>query len=89
VPSDLPTSYQDLYPLIPPTATMAVDRSHIRRVMAARVELEVARADVATAEQALREAARAANEAGDSWRVIGAALGISRQAAEQRFRRRS
>jgi hypothetical protein len=35
------------------------------------------------AEEHLR---RAVAEAGDSWTVIGAGLGITRQAAQQRFR---
>lgn len=38
-----------------------------------------------TAEQDLRDAVRAAREAGDSWAIIGTALGISHQAAQQRF----
>ncbi|HET7665039.1 MAG TPA: hypothetical protein VFK56_02960, partial [Mycobacterium sp.] len=41
--------------------------------------------DLAAAEKELREAVTAAREAGDSWTVIGAALEISRQAAQQRF----
>lgn len=44
-----------------------------------------AMADVDTAEAALREAVRKARASGDSWAVIGAALGTSRQAAHERF----
>jgi hypothetical protein len=42
---------------------------------------------VASAEERLREAVRSARDAGDSWTVIGAALGVSKQAAQQRFSR--
>lgn len=38
------------------------------------------------AEQHLRESVAAARAAGDSWTIIGVALGISRQAAWERFR---
>jgi hypothetical protein len=54
------------------------DAASFRRIIAARDQL-------ADAEQELREAVRAARAAGDSWTVIGAALDISRQAAQQRF----
>ncbi len=39
-----------------------------------------------TAEQNLCKAIAYARSAGDSWTVIGAALGTSRQAAHERFR---
>ena len=39
------------------------------------------------AETALRAAVKQAREAGDSWAIIGAALGTSRQAAHERFGR--
>lgn len=58
----------------------ARDAAHFRRILAARKA-------VADAEQELRDAVHAAREAGDSWTVIGAALGTSRQAAYQRFGR--
>lgn len=58
----------------------ARDAVHFRRILAARQQ-------VAEAEQELREAVRAARAAGDSWAVIGAALDITRQAAQQRFGR--
>ena len=54
------------------------DAAPFRRIIAARQQ-------VACAEQELHEAVRAARAAGDSWTVIGAALDISRQAAQQRF----
>ena len=50
----------------------------LRPIVAARDELETAR-------QQLTDEVRAAHEAGLSWTVIGAVLGISRQAARQRF----
>lgn len=56
----------------------ARDATHFRRIIAARQ-------DLATAEQELHDAVRAAREAGDSWTVIGAALDTTRQAAQQRF----
>ncbi|MEO7071240.1 MAG: hypothetical protein ABI131_12200 [Nostocoides sp.] len=56
----------------------ARDAGAFRRVLAAR-------ANLTAAEEELRAAVRSAREAGDSWTVIGAALDISRQAAQQRF----
>jgi Flp pilus assembly protein TadD len=56
----------------------ARDGTHFRRILAARQ-------NVAEAERELREAVRAAHDAGDSWTVIGAALDTTRQAAFQRF----
>ncbi|MFY0409786.1 hypothetical protein [Solicola sp. PLA-1-18] len=54
------------------------DATHFRRLIRARERLE---AD----EIELRAAVASARAAGDSWTVIGAALDISRQAAQQRF----
>lgn len=56
----------------------ARDARHMRRISAAA-------AAVATAQDELRAAVAAAREAGDTWAMIGVALGISRQAAYQRF----
>ena len=56
----------------------ARDAVHFRRIQAARAHL-------AGAEDELREAVRAARDAGDSWTTIGAALDTTRQAAQQRF----
>ncbi|TIC88898.1 hypothetical protein E8D34_04405 [Nocardioides sp. GY 10113] len=61
-----------------PAAHPARDAAHFRRILAARDS-------VAAAEQELRDAVRAAREAGDSWSVIGAAPDTTRQAAQQRF----
>ena len=56
----------------------ARDAAHFRRIVAARRNL-------GEAEGELRDAVKAARDAGDSWTIIGAALDISRQAAQQRF----
>lgn len=63
---------------IDPSTHPARDAAPFRRILAAKNGL-------AAAEQELRDAVRAAREAGDSWTVIGAALDITRQAAQQRF----
>ncbi len=55
------------------------DASHVRAIIAAAGAL-------ATAEENLRKAVAEARAAGDSWTVIGAALGTSKQAAHERFR---
>jgi hypothetical protein len=61
-----------------PSDTPTRDAVHFREIIAARKK-------VAEAEQQLRDAVRAARDAGDSWTVIGAALDTTRQAAFQRF----
>nr|WP_245843321.1 hypothetical protein [Mycolicibacterium vulneris] len=53
------------------------DATHFRRIRAAVT------GDAAPAE--LQAAVAAARDVGDSWAIIGLALGISRQAAEQRY----
>ena len=54
------------------------DASHFRRIIEARKGLEAA-------DKELHDAVAAAREAGDSWTVIGAAMGTTKQAAFQRF----
>jgi hypothetical protein len=54
------------------------DASQFRRIIAARKALEAAQRE-------LRDAVAAARDAGDSWTVIGAAMGTTKQAAFQRF----
>lgn len=54
------------------------DAVHFRRIIAAKE-------GVAQADRELRDAVRAAREAGDSWFTIGMALGVTKQAAQQRF----
>ncbi len=61
-----------------PTTHPARDAGHFRRILAARQQ-------ISDAQQELRDAVKAAREAGDSCTVIGAALDTTRQAAFQRF----
>lgn len=63
-----------------PAVHRARDASGFRGIVTARH-------DLAAAEQRLRDAVAEARAAGDSWTIIGAALDISRQAAQQRFGR--
>lgn len=56
----------------------ARDGAHIRRIIAAAEALAAANAE-------LDAAVAAARAAGDTWDAIGVALGVSRQAAFQRF----
>lgn len=69
-----PSGLQDLDPASAP----ARDATHLRAIIAAA-------ADVENAEVALRHCVQRARDAGDSWTAIGAALGVSKQAAQQRF----
>lgn len=66
--------------LLDPAASPATDAQHFRRIIAARKGVDAAEAE-------LRSAVAAARAAGDTWTVIGAALGTTRQAAFQRFGR--
>ncbi|HEY9411758.1 MAG TPA: hypothetical protein VIP77_19420 [Jiangellaceae bacterium] len=61
-----------------PATTPARDAVHMRRIAAARKRL-------AASEQELRDAVAEARAAGDTWSMIGIALGTTRQAAFQRF----
>jgi ketosteroid isomerase-like protein len=61
-----------------PTTVEARDATHFRAIIAANEAL-------ADAERDLHQAVADARAAGDSWAVVGAALGISKQAAQQRF----
>lgn len=63
---------------IEPNPADAHDASHLRRIIAAKEAVQ-------TAESELRAAVNAARAAGDTWAAIGVALGITRQAAFQRF----
>lgn len=63
-----------------PAAHPARDAVHFRRILAARTH-------IAHAEAELRDAVKAARDAGDSWTIIAAALDTTRQAAQQRFGR--
>jgi hypothetical protein len=61
-----------------PATHPARDAAGFRAIRAAMQQVE-------DAEHTLRAAVRAARAAGDSWTVIGTALGTTRQAAFQRF----
>jgi hypothetical protein len=62
-----------------PATVEARDATHFRRIIAANKAF-------LAAETELRNAVAAARAAGDSWAIVGAALGVTRQAAQQRFR---
>jgi hypothetical protein len=81
----LPTTYDELLERLPEMGGTAFDRRRTRRLLAARIALEAAEADVVAAEGDLVAAVRASFAGGDSWRTIGTALGISRQAAQRRY----
>lgn len=49
--------------------------------------IALAAESVANSQAGVEEAVAAAREAGNSWAMIGTALGVSRQAAFQRFRK--
>ncbi len=61
-----------------PATVTARDAVHFRRILAAQD-------GVMRADRELRDAVRAAREAGDSWLSIGVALGVTKQAAQKRF----
>jgi len=61
-----------------PATTTSYDATHHRHIIAAGKAL-------ADAEDQLRHAVVAARAAGYSWAMIGASLGVTRQAAQQRF----
>ena len=65
---------------ISPTTHPARDATHFREIIAACKAVDAA-------EDGLRRAVAKAREAGDSWTIIGAALGTTRQNAYQRFGR--
>ncbi|ARG59321.1 hypothetical protein B1T43_06510 [Mycobacterium kansasii] len=63
---------------IEPDPADARDATHFRRIRAARKALD-------DAHDELCAAVKAARDAGDTWAMIGLALGTTRQAAFQRF----
>lgn len=65
---------------VEPDPADARDASHIRRIIAANDAVESAQGELVAA-------VAAARAAGDTWDAIGVALGVSRQAAYQRFGR--
>ncbi len=62
-----------------PATTPADDPKELRRI-------GLAKRDMHMADSELRDAVRAAREAGYTWADIGMTLGVSRQAAQARFR---
>lgn len=54
-----------------------------------RAGIERALAEIVCAEERLRRAVRAAREAGLTWADVGDVLGVTRQAAHERFSGRS
>ena len=71
-----------------PAVTTAVGRiaaQDPRRETEQFRRMQAARTAVDAAELELRDAVRAARGAGNSWTVVGEAVGITRQAACQRF----
>jgi hypothetical protein len=74
---DLPTTPREVYERLPLDALLAIDHRPLQRLLVAREAWESARGATAQADRELAEAA--------PWRTIGCALGISRQAAQQRF----
>lgn len=63
---------------VDPSTHPAHDAASFRRLRAAKAASVAAEAEIV-------EAVEAARDAGDSWAIIGIALGMSRQAARQRF----
>lgn len=70
---------EDWLDSLDPTQLDFRDAAHVRAIIAAADALVMA-------EENLRQAVAEAREAGDSWAIIGAALGTSKQAAHERFR---
>lgn len=71
-------SVEDRLDSLDPATAPASDAADLRRIGAALRNVEEAERD-------LTEAVAAAREQGRSWAMIGMVLGISRQAAQQRF----
>ena len=80
MPRSLPTTYYELLDQLPARALTARRRGATHRLMDARDTY-------LAAEEALQVAVREAYDAGDSWQTIGTILGITRHAAQRRFRR--
>ena len=85
LPSPLPAKYADVLEALGDRTLLGVQRRHLKRLIAARIARDEAEFQLHLAEAEVGLAAKAAHEAGDSWRVIGVVLGISRQAAQQRY----
>lgn len=73
------TSTEKWLDSLDPASAKARDASGFREIVEAKAQL-------ASAEAELRRVVKAAHDNGDSWTVIGAALGVSRQTAWERFK---
>ncbi len=87
LPSPLPATYAEVLETLGDRTLLAVQGRHLKRLIAARIARDEAEFQLHLAEAEVGLAAKAAYEAGDSWRTIGVVLGISRQAAQQRYGR--
>ncbi|MGH3546253.1 MAG: hypothetical protein ACRDPW_10065 [Mycobacteriales bacterium] len=79
-------SVQDWLDQLDPATTPASDAADLRRVGVALQACDAAKNKSTTAERALASAVKIARNDGHSWSTIGMVLGVSRQAAQQRFR---
>ena len=87
LPSPLPATYAEVLETLGERTLLAVQGRHLKRLIAARIARDEAEFQLHLAEAEVSLAAKAAYEAGDSWRTIGVVLGISRQGAQQRYGR--
>jgi multidrug efflux pump subunit AcrA (membrane-fusion protein) len=79
------TSTEQWLESLDPRTTPARDGRYLRRVREAADAFETAKAALESAKAQLDEAVAQARIRGDSWGLIGMVLGVSRQAAQQRF----
>lgn len=68
-----------------PGKNNASDAADLRQIGAALNRLEDTEKDVERAQKHLASAVKAARKQGRSWSAIGMVLGVSKQAAQQRF----
>lgn len=87
LPTTLPTTVREVLSAVGDRTMFAVEGRHLKRLIAARISRDEAEFQLYLAEAEVALAAKAAYEAGDSWRTIGTVLGVSRQAAQQRYGR--
>jgi len=73
------TRAERLLDALDPATSPADDPIELRRI-------GLAQRDIAAAEDGLRKAVRAARAAGYTWADVGRTLGVTRQAAQLRFR---
>ena len=85
-PSPLPATYAEVLENLGERTLLAVQGRHLKRLIAARIARDEAEFQLDLAEAEVGLAAKAAYEAGDSWRTIGVVLGISRQGGSAALR---